>query len=842
MKFWRQTRRPRLATFAAAAPRKAPLSVERLLQINIAVLVPLGTMMLGMGDQGMTLAAVVLVASVSSIFVTDRWGWIRLNRVVANIIALVATVVSFSEFVHAASGDQLLAIANLLVYLQVVLLFQRKTVRRYWQLLVLSGLEVVVATAINLSLLFGVLLVMYLFVALATLGLICILREAELYSQRATTAERKQRSPVAGGSRSASGRWPLPRGIEIIATRPPDLPRQILGAGILWRTASIGAGTLVVAMICFLFLPRFGKALTDATGQQATVGYNPTVKLGDLGPLLENPEIVMQVEFRDAAGELITPASPPLLRGSLVNHYQQGEWKLVGANSRRRDADSGSVARLSSAPAGSELIRERITIQPMRDAVLFGVYPPYRSDAMKSLQFVRYDLDRQQLVRIGSKLLSQEFEYEVLTTGLPQSHQSRIVPKLLPREHEMDDLLQLPDNSPPRTGSSPPTPINKRDQLSGLRAFAAQKVREFKIAADDHYAQARLLERVLALPPFEYALDRPPAEPGIDPIEDFVTRNPRGHCEYFASALTLMLRSQGIPARMVIGYRSGDWNSIGSFYDVRQLHAHAWVEAYLNSGQIKNVPENERPAGVSLDGGAWLVLDPTPAAQANEAYAPGTFMSSIAGLSDYIQVLWNTYVVGLNSERQDKAIYQPVAEFGRALEKLATNPSRAIGDLFRHLKHWLSGGGGADGVLDWYVLIALVVLAFAAWLVYRLMRLIVRISFRLIKRRRTAAAVRSRVEFFRRFEALLARHGIRRAPGQTQLELAHRAAARLTASFGPRRAAALPARIVSAFYRVRFGHATLDAAEALAVEQMLTEVSKGLGIRGSGFGGTRQKS
>jgi hypothetical protein len=355
-------------------------------------------------------------------------------------------------------------------------------------------------------------------------------------------------------------------------------------------------------------------------------------------------------------------------------------------------------------------------------------------------------------------------------------------------------------------------------------------VREFKIGADDHYAAARLLERVLALPPFEYSLARPPAEPGADPIEDFVTRNPRGHCEYFASALTLMLRSLGIPSRMVIGYRSGDWNQIGSYYDVRQLHAHAWVEAYLDANQIKNVPENERPAGVSLDDGAWLVLDPTPAAQANEAFAPGSFMSSIAGLSDYIQVLWNTYVVGLNSERQDKAIYQPVAEFGRALQKLATDPPQAIGDLFRHLRHWLFGGGdGSDGGLDWYVLAAMVVLAVAAWLVYRLTRLVARATFRQLKRRRAASAARSRVEFYRRFEVLLARHGIRRAAGQTQLELAHYAAARLTASLGPRRAAALPAHLVAAFYRVRFGHATLNASEALAVEQLLSQLSQGLG-------------
>ena len=72
----------------------------------------------------------------------------------------------------------------------------------------------------------------------------------------------------------------------------------------------------------------------------------------------------------------------------------------------------------------------------------------------------------------------------------------------------------------------------------------------------------------------------------IDPIEDFVANNPRGHCEYFAAALALMLRSQGIPARVVLGYRCDEWNGPGKCYQVRQSDAHAWVEAYLAAGDI----------------------------------------------------------------------------------------------------------------------------------------------------------------------------------------------------------------------------------------------------------------
>ena len=100
----------------------------------------------------------------------------------------------------------------------------------------------------------------------------------------------------------------------------------------------------------------------------------------------------------------------------------------------------------------------------------------------------------------------------------------------------------------------------------------------------------------------------------IDPIEDFVSNNPRGHCEYFATALALMLRSQGIPARVVLGYRCEEWNNLGKFYQVRQSDAHAWVEAYLAPRYIPRELRWGNDNYRRWAAGAWLRLDPTPAA------------------------------------------------------------------------------------------------------------------------------------------------------------------------------------------------------------------------------------
>jgi transglutaminase-like putative cysteine protease len=840
MLFRRRKNRANNEAKTAKPAVKASLSVERLLQITVAVMVPMGVMMLGL-DRDLTLAAIVLVASVSSVFLTDLWGWIRLNRLVANGMALVATAACFAQFAHATIEEQLLDIANLLVYLQIILLFQQKSVRHYWQLLVLSGLQVVVATALNTTIFFGLLLVVYLFVALTALGLIFILSEARRNARRTAAAHQfvvqasrlhdaaETAAPQSVGS-VAKARWPLRREIEIVASPQRELAQQILGRGILWRTAGIGAGTLIVATVCFFFLPRFGKALVNATGGQSIIGYTESVKLGDLGERLQSPELVMRVEFRNAAGNPLAPIVPPLFRGSLLNHYRRGEWQLISGEIR------GSSRAVDEPPSGVDLARQLITIQPIGQSVLFGVYPVYSRG--QSNKYMQYSTTRQQLVRYGPAR-AREYSYELLTSGIPRGRQMRLVPKQNLRDHEMPHLLQLPDDSP-FGGPLGRAAVNKRDSLAGLRQFAARQISDAHVAPGDHYAVAKLLERVLSAPPFEYTLNRPPSQQdGTDPIEDFVTRNPRGHCEYFASALALMLRSQHIPARVVMGFHGGDWNAEEFYYDVRQLHSHAWVEAYLSPEQVANVPPQERPTGVSFDDGAWLVLDATPTAGIGDVAAEGLLMASLIDMKNYVKMIWNTYVIGLDADRQSEAIYKPLADLYEALKKLCTEPKQTLSDMFNRLGNWLFGGGSQeeDAGVDWYVVIALFILLTTMYVIYRLTRIAARIGQRALNRRRTMRAARGQVDFYRRFERLLARHGIRRAKGQTPLELARAAATRLASANGSSQAAIpLPARLVATFYRVRYGHAALDSTEAHAIDLALAEIGKGLGARGSGLG------
>jgi hypothetical protein len=135
--------------------------------------------------------------------------------------------------------------------------------------------------------------------------------------------------------------------------------------------------------------------------------------------------------------------------------------------------------------------------------------------------------------------------------------------------------------------------------------------------------RARRLERYLARN-YVYTTDFV-GDPAGARLEAFVFENRRGHCELFASAMVLMLRSGGIPARLATGFLGADYNPIEGYYIVRQANAHAWVEA-------------------QIDGAGWRVFDPTPPSGRPAASEAG--LSQLAAqLYDYLVFRWDRYVL-----------------------------------------------------------------------------------------------------------------------------------------------------------------------------------------------------
>ena len=153
------------------------MHLERCLQISMAAFAAMGTVLLGMGEGSAALPLAAIVISCLSVWITDIKGWLRLNRLTADLAGVAAMAASIWEWQGDWTEGQLLALVNFVVYVQFVLLFKQKTTRSYWLLALLSVLQVAVATVLNESLEFGLLMVAYMFVGLLTMTLFFLHRE-----------------------------------------------------------------------------------------------------------------------------------------------------------------------------------------------------------------------------------------------------------------------------------------------------------------------------------------------------------------------------------------------------------------------------------------------------------------------------------------------------------------------------------------------------------------------------------------------------------------------------------------------------------------------------------------
>ncbi len=325
-----------------------------------------------------------------------------------------------------------------------------------------------------------------------------------------------------------------------------------------------------------------------------------------------------------------------------------------------------------------------------------------------------------------------------------------------------DELLarytQLPDNLDPRIGAL-------ARQLAG--------------AAEGWYDRARAIEAGLRTGwTYSLAGDQDAAQP----LQDFLFGKKRGHCEYFATAMALMLRTQGIPARTVHGFAGGIYNPIGRYRMIRQGDAHAWVEVYL-------------------PGVGWRTFDPTPPS-GQVAPADDGIGLRLRQLADGVNLLWYQWVVEYNLDRQVELIRGMV----EVLRGLRSSPTRGVLDGAAAGPAATTAGGAV--LPPWAGWLALPVAAVAAGLWWWRKR-------RARSTRGFDAAIDRAVQ---RLQAGLGQRGWQRRPAETWLAVA----ARL-----PAEADALRPRLQSlahAYDRARYA----AAGPAACRDEVLTAVSAAL--------------
>jgi hypothetical protein len=130
------------------------------------------------------------------------------------------------------------------------------------------------------------------------------------------------------------------------------------------------------------------------------------------------------------------------------------------------------------------------------------------------------------------------------------------------------------------------------------------------------------------------------------PLEEFLFTRKTGYCEHYATAMVVMLRTVGIPARLVTGFLATEWNEYGGYFTVRQRDAHAWVEVYFpHSG--------------------WITMDPTPTVSAAVTNSRWEALSRLMGS---VRLQWDRLFVHYSAKDQ-LAVVQGVREGCDALRE-----------------------------------------------------------------------------------------------------------------------------------------------------------------------------
>jgi len=811
MKLLRKKRKPiekrgpdDLPAAGTIAPRSwfADISLERGLQIAIATLSATGSVLLGMGEESVLLALVAVFMAAASVYVTDVKGWIRLSRTAGDVAGVVALVFAFIQYRREASDVGLLALVNFVVYVQFVLQFKPKRTGIYWLLILLSLVQVAVATALDVRLAFGVLLGLYVPLGMFALTLFYLYRESSRTQGDVSDAAARQSSP------RLKARWPL----DAQATRFAGsvVPRQaddLLSRRLVWQILRICGGAMLVSAVVFYAFPRSNRVQWQTNSEQQApreVGFSSEVTLGQLGSVSESTEEVMQVWLTHPVTEQVYELDDlPLFRGVVLTRYENKKWSVSKRSSKPQ------WMQIHRERNSTPLVRGRYRVQPVKEGVLFSIFPSYATDIADGLH---WDAVREQISR--EDVRGTTIDYELLTAGLSNRRMAKIVPApRAPSEFELERLSALP-------------PVSEAgvDPLAETKALTQSIVED--IPAEDHFARARALNNYLRdSTRFGYSLGPVPRDPTLDPVEEFVNRSRVGHCEYFASALALMLRSIGIPSRLAVGFKGGEWDE--DHYNVRQMDAHAWVEAYLPPDQIPPGQLSEEDS----ENGAWIILDPTTA---NAPVAISTLEYLLQGAKQGVSMIrsaWNNYVLGMDYERQQNAIFRPIGS--AVLGFMATVKERDtwIG-VFAHMRSMISPTywGLANG--GWFslrgaVAAMVIMLILAGGFTAGKMALD---RWRAWQNKRSLGATSGgpEVEFYRRFETILSQHQLIRVPSQTPREFALAVGGQLAESPRTAPAAPLARQIVELFYRVRFGRRPLNGPEAEKVERALTELAGAL--------------
>jgi protein-glutamine gamma-glutamyltransferase len=542
----------------------------------------------------------------------------------------------------------------------------------------------------------------------------------------------------------------------------------------LTLTSGLVAGSaLVVGGLIFFVIPRFTAGYLSALNLHPTLmsGFTDNVALGEIGKIQQSSAVVMRIRIQGDPSR----AQEIHWRGGVLTNFDGKRWftPVPQAHLLVPDPSGAYQLGISQLPPDSYfLLRYTVLMEPVATDALFLAPDPVTVWGHFGIdsRFERTPRDYLILDDDGTLL-------NPLRTGAP-AHYDAVsqVPLVAPKE--------LRDSS----NDYPSEILSTYLQLPHLDPRIAQLAN--KITANDPtpYDKAADLERYFHTN-FRYTLDLSDMNQP-DPLAYFLFTKRAGHCEYFASAMVVMLRTLGVPARYVTGFLPGQFNDLAQDYIIRASDAHSWVEVYF--------PQY-----------GWMTFDPTPPGDTK----PGGMFSRLGMYWDWFQFSWNEWIINYDFTHQLSLAHDVRQSSMSWSERISTSYRQKRRHAVSFIKTWQARLAASRYSLPGALVFLLVLLLYFRG---RALGGFVAIHWKLRSRREGQLSSELAAFEYRQMLRLLERRGWRKSPAQTPLEFA--ASIRAPEFAGPVR------ELTNLYQSARFGSSPADARRVSSLLRSVKEI------------------
>jgi hypothetical protein len=717
-----------------------PPAIEQYFQVCLLLLLSTGFITLAStGKLDMLSLVFVSIALLYRGYLLGQGQVVRIPEQITSYLGVVYIAVYVVDYFF-VSDNFVQATVHLLLFGMVVKIFSVQRDRDFVYLAMLAFLEVLSAAILTVDSVFlGALSVFLLIAVLTFIGL------------------EMRRSSLRGG-------FVQNLTAQSIQSSRKKNRLRVFSYSVTTTGLVLVAAILISSVGIFFSLPRLSGGYLSKLAQQNDLvsGFSDSVSLGEIGRIQQSSQVVMHVRVEN--GE---KGPGVLMRGNSLSDFDGKNWINPPHNVQNISSIGGSFdlrgyARQELRLAEGQqhhIVKYRVMLEPIGTNVIFTIpSPDYLFGSFREITgdrsqtFLNTDRDRPTSAYSGISDLSQPTfqDLEQASGEYPAEVQRR--------------YLKLPDMLDPRVAelahqitAKSRTPIEK---AAAIQAYLSK---------------------------FRYTLELP-SQRQKDPVAFFLFERKAGHCEYFASSMAILLREEGVPSRIVTGFRGGEWNELTGNFIVRAKDAHSWVEVYF-------------------PGVGWYAFDPTPQGSAQIV----TTWNRVQLYLDAAREFWREWIVNYDFVHQERLANAAVGASTRTADRLkmwARQKYEAMLNSARNthkmmIKSPRAYGGSAVLFISGVILL------------FNIPRLARAIKLRSIARNPGSAPQSAASIWYARMTSAMAKRGHKKSATQTPTEFAEK-----ITDTDLRTGVA---RFTRHYEKARFGNSAEDAVELPKIYEELVE-------------------